>query len=105
MMVCYHTQACQRIECDNKNSCSHKSTVVQKNLNSIAHFGVLLDRDFKKFDEKATYGYDCAEQYLQHLLNIEHKVTKYIAQNIPCKPLTEHQKKLHPSQFRLFLTL
>ena len=105
MMVCYHTQACPRAECENKNSCSHKQTVVQKNLNSIAHFGILLDRNSNIFDEKVSYGYDCAESYLQHLLNIEEKVTSFIAKNIPCKPLTAHQNKLYQTQVKCMYTL
>ena len=99
MMVCYHTQKCSKPECENKNSgCEHKSTLIKKDLNSIAHFGILLDRNSNIFDEKVTYGFECAEKYLQHLLDIEQEVTSYIAKNIPCKPLTHHQKTLYKTQ-------
>ena len=71
---------------------------IKKDLNSIAHFGILLDRNSNIFDEKVTYGFECAEKYLQHLLDIEQEVTAYIAKNIPCKPLTHHQKTLYKTQ-------
>lgn len=101
MMICYHTQMCSRPECENKkNGCAHKSTLIQKNLNSVAHFGMILDRDLNVFDEKVSFGYNCAETYLQHLLDIEDRVTSYIAKNIPCKPLTAHQKNLYKTQIK-----
>ena len=98
-MVCYHTSSvCTKIDCQYKKECEHRQTLIQSNLDAVAHFGVVTTRDKEKFDSFLSYNKNAGLEYLQHLLDNEKKFTDYLSINIPRKPLTTRQKTLYYSQ-------